>query len=215
MDTEQQLVTWSSQGETRSAQKALETYRRILAASSMLRFKDFEVYLQGGYQNDTNINDSNGDADIVVQLNQSFFGDIQQLSQEQATLYNNTYPNDAKYAYDRFWVEVVHSIIRLLDASTLTVGNKSVNVYNGEDQTSANIVICLQYRKYKSFYSEPQTIIHRGHKIFFAQRKQLDNQLSQASLCARMHQKFSKPNKRLVQTHCSSIQKPKKQTHRT
>ena len=90
MHTEQQLIAWSSQGETHSVQRTLETYRRILAASSTLRFKDFEVYLQGAYQNDTNTNGSNGDVDIVVQSNQSFFGDTQQLSQEQATLYNNT-----------------------------------------------------------------------------------------------------------------------------
>jgi hypothetical protein len=166
MDTEQQLVAWSSQGENHSAQRTLETYRRILAASSTLRFKDFEVYLQGAYQNDTNTNGSNADIDIVVQLNQAFFGDTQQLNHEQATLYNNTYPNDAKYAYDRFWVEAIHSIIRLLDASTLTCGDKSVNIYNGEDQTSTNVVIALQYRKYKSFFGEKKQSYTLGTKFF-------------------------------------------------
>src|SRR5437870_11381300 len=69
---ESQLETWTHQGATTTAKSTHETIRRALAAdSSPIKDKDFEIYLQGSYKNDTNIR-GDSDVDVVVQLNSTF-----------------------------------------------------------------------------------------------------------------------------------------------
>jgi hypothetical protein len=151
MDTEKQLEEWSRQGQVSTAQELYVAVKSVLKAGYILRDIDFEVYMHGSYQNDTNINDQ-PDVDIVVQLNQWFFRDLSELNPDQVAFYKQTYPENADYTYDQFWLEIIRTLHRLVDASTITYGYKSDKVYSASKGISANLLIGLQHRKYQRFH---------------------------------------------------------------
>ncbi len=149
MLTEEQLQAWSLQANPAYAYEACETINRVLKAGYPLREKKFEVYLQGCYINDTNIS-SYEDADIVVQLNETFDADISSLNTAEQILYNENI-FDSNYSYDDFWYDILRAFNRLTSGSTVTYGYKSIKYYNPQIGLNANIRVALQHRKYINF----------------------------------------------------------------
>jgi hypothetical protein len=63
---ESQLETWSHQGSVKQSRDTYATIKRTLEASdTKYADKDFEVFLQGSYGNDTNIY-AESDVDVVI-----------------------------------------------------------------------------------------------------------------------------------------------------
>lgn len=149
---EAQLKTWSSQGATVSAKATHESIRRALAVpSSPVKGKDFEIYLQGSYKNDTNIR-GNSDVDVVVQLNESFSRDLSALSSEEVSLYNNTF-TDAWYKWHDFNEDVRTALTDCFGKQSVVEGNKSLTVVAGNGRLKADVITCIQYRRYRRFRS--------------------------------------------------------------
>jgi len=81
-----QLATWCYQGATVSAQASYASIQAALGGSdSSIRYKDYEIYLQGSYRNDTNIY-GDSDVDVVVQLNETYYFDTSRLNEYQKKL---------------------------------------------------------------------------------------------------------------------------------
>ena len=88
---ESQLDTWSRQGAVATAKATHESIRNALTAStSAIRGRDYEVYLQGSYKNDTDIR-GDSDVDVVMQLNDAFGQDLDALSPAEGILYLQRY----------------------------------------------------------------------------------------------------------------------------
>ncbi len=84
---ESQLETWSHQGAISTAKATHESIRNALVAnSSTVKDKNFEIYLQGSYKNDTNIH-GESDVDVVVQLNSTFHYDLSALPGNESLLF--------------------------------------------------------------------------------------------------------------------------------
>jgi len=68
----EQLNRWSNQGAQETAIITHTQIQKVLNSdSSKIRGKDFEIFLQGSYKNDTNIR-GDSDVDIVVMLKDTF-----------------------------------------------------------------------------------------------------------------------------------------------
>lgn len=146
------METWSHQGAVATAKATHEQIRNALNASdSVVHGRSFEVFLQGSYKNDTNIR-GDSDVDVVVQLNETFRRDISALPVDQQTLYKSEH-QDATYSFDQFRGEVLRSLRNKFGTSSISTGNKSLKVSGGSGRLPADVIVCLQYRKYRSYQS--------------------------------------------------------------
>lgn len=149
---ESQLAVWSNQGAVVTAKNTHEAIRRALSdTGSLLKGKDLDVYLQGSYKNDTNIR-GDSDVDVVVQLNSTFSRDISALPVGQQDLYSTAFV-DAAYGWGQFRQDVLGTLIAYFGARNVDEGNKSVKLKSGSGRLAADIVPCLQYRRYLRFRS--------------------------------------------------------------
>lgn len=150
--TEAQLEGWTGQG---SVQGSANTYASIQNALSQVnnlkQNVDFEVYLQGSYKNDTNIR-GDSDVDVVVQINSIFKHDLEALSLEEKASFYKTY-SDATYTWSDFKRDVFSCLRNYYGWNMVDEGNKSLKVKASGNRLPADVVVCIQYRKYKSFYS--------------------------------------------------------------
>jgi hypothetical protein len=150
---ELQLERWSHQGPTAGASAAYESVRRGLASkNSPIRDLDFEVYLQGSYKNDTNIR-TDSDVDIVLQLNSTFHYDDSAMREEEKTALRRSTPQPT-YSWEGFRSNTLKALKSYFDESSVTEGNKSVKLSGDSGRLPADIVVCLQFRKYRKFRSE-------------------------------------------------------------
>jgi hypothetical protein len=78
---ETQLDTWAKQGSVTQSSNTYNIIKNALrAGSTPYAGKDFKVFLQGSYGNDTNIY-AESDVDIVIKLESSFQQDLTWLSE--------------------------------------------------------------------------------------------------------------------------------------
>jgi tRNA nucleotidyltransferase (CCA-adding enzyme) len=86
---ESQLDTWSHQGSVTQSANTYATIKRALeAASANYTDRNFEVFLQGSYGNDTNVF-AESDVDIVIHYDGAFYHNINQLPADQQSLERN------------------------------------------------------------------------------------------------------------------------------
>lgn len=156
---ERQLETWSHQGAVATASATNSAVHNALhAQNSPIKDKEFDVYLQGSYKNDTNIR-GDSDVDVVVQLNSTFERDLSGLSQAERLLYEQNH-SSASYLWRNFRDDVLKALVAYFRAENISEGNKSIKVSGGSGRLPADVIPCLQYRKYLRFRSlQDQTYI--------------------------------------------------------
>lgn len=140
---ESQLERWSHQGAVTTAKQTHESIREALSAFQ--RWPDaiqYGVYLQGSYKNDTNIR-GDSDVDVVVQLNSSFRSN---LSEEQEQCFRFF---TATYDWNKFRSDVLTALRNYYGWQKVTEGRKSIKVQT--PYLPADVVVCLQYRKYPQY----------------------------------------------------------------
>ena len=113
--------------------------------------KDFEVFLQGSYGNDTNIY-AESDVDTVIRLDSILRSDLSALPKEQQDAYHQAYQN-ATYTFGEFKSGVVSGLGEAFGTSAVTAGNKAIRIAANGSCRSADVVACYQYRRYIRFIS--------------------------------------------------------------
>lgn len=68
--------------------------------------------------------------------------------------FKQIYPNTAIYLWDNFRADVLNALRAYCGASKISEGNKSLKVGEESGRLPADIVVCLQYRKYQRFLSQ-------------------------------------------------------------
>lgn len=137
---ESQLRTWSHQGAVTTARQTHESIRTALGKYTQWpNGIDYEVYLQGSYKNDTNIR-GDSDVDVVVQLNSAFRSN---LTEEQKQQFGFT---SASYGWQEFRNDALKALKKYYDCSRVQEGRKSIKVQT--HYLRADVVVCIQYRKY-------------------------------------------------------------------
>ncbi len=144
-----QLETWSNQG---SITQSASTYASIKNAlehdSARYTSRNFEVFLQGSYGNDTNIY-SESDVDVVIRYDGAFYHDLTELPPEQLTLFHQTM-SDGTYPYDDFKNHAKNALIKAFPMSVVH-GKKAIRINENGTRRSADVIPAFGFRRYYRF----------------------------------------------------------------
>ena len=158
---ETQLETWSHIGSVAQSSATYNGIKNTLEASNTpFGTKNYKIFLQGSYGNDTNIY-SESDVDIVIQLDDCFQYDISDLSENQRQSFQNAHPTNASYTYVEFKKDVL-SVLNSAYGSDVSPGNKAIKIAPTGNRRSADVIAAIQFRKYYRFNSLYDQGYHEG-----------------------------------------------------
>src|SRR5688572_3382629 len=99
---EAQLKTWANQGAITGSATTYGSIKSALEADTTeYANRDFAVFLQGSYGNDTNIY-AESDVDVVICYRGAYYRDLDQLSEAEKAAYLAAHGGTASYSYDAF-----------------------------------------------------------------------------------------------------------------
>ena len=157
---EHQLDTWSHQGSKVQSAATYEVIRNALKdPRAPLAGRDFTVFLQGSYGNDTNIY-GDSDVDVVCCLNDVFYSDTGALTATELAAYNSGF-GTATYSYAQFKAEVLIWLKQVFGAG-VTSGNKAIYVPASGNRRESDVLVCAEHRRYTSFPSASMARFSRG-----------------------------------------------------
>lgn len=147
-----QLETWSHQGAVTTAKSTADSVKNALSSysSGWPSGVNFEVYLQGSYKNDTNIH-GDSDVDVVAQLDSTFYSN---LLENQKRILDLT---PASYGWSDFRADVLKALKNYYGRGQISEGNKSIKIKTNNGRLPADVVVCSQYRRYKTVSSYDYT----------------------------------------------------------
>lgn len=171
--SEAQLKSWSHQGAMQTSRDTYATIKRALE-SSKARYanRNFEIFLQGSYGNDTNIY-AESDVDIVICCSDAFYHNLEKLAPEQVTAFHSHF-NNGSYDYTEFKSAVRDALVEAFGTS-VTVGKKAVNIGASGARRSADVVPVFEHRRYYSFGLNDQQNFHKGISFFTSDSQRIDN----------------------------------------
>jgi len=176
---ESQLDTWARQGAIAGSRDTYATVKRCLESSTVpYGDKDFEVFLQGSYGNDTNIY-AESDVDVVIRLDSTYYYDIDALdSDAQAAYHAATSPGT--YSYDQFKSDVV-AVLRDCFGSAVNVGTKAIAIDPSGNRRKADVIVAAAFRRYHNFSSSMKSDYLSGICFFTSDGTRVDNYPKQHS----------------------------------
>lgn len=164
---ENQLITWSHVGGTRQISDTYNTIKNAIEErhSPYWPKTSFDVYLQGSYNNDTNVwRDS--DVDIVI-AQRTFFYDLSRLGPYERIAASNSIPAGGNYNYSDFRTDVIAWLTGRFGPVFVVPGKKAVLVRgNGTSRRDADVLVCAQHHEYRRFNSPTDNDIRIGVKFF-------------------------------------------------
>ena len=148
---ESQLSRWSHHGAQDSSKRTHEAIRRALDAHQWPPGMTRDFYLQGSYRNDTNIR-GDSDVDVVLELTSAFHHDASALSQyERGLLASSFHP--ASHDWNDFRRETLKALESGFGRGMVSQGNKSIKLKSDPPRLAADVVVCIQHRRYTSYYT--------------------------------------------------------------
>ena len=148
---EQQLSKWSHHGSQEPSKRTHEAIRSALNAHEWPQGMRYDFYLQGSYRNDTNIS-GDSDVDVVLELKSAFNHDAPSLSKHEREVLSASF-SQATYGWDDFRREALLALENWFGKSLVTQGNKSIKLKAKPPRLAADIVVCLEHRRYASYHS--------------------------------------------------------------
>ncbi len=153
---ESQLSTWSHHGAQDSSKNTHKAIHRALDAHQWPSGMTREFYLQGSYRNDTNIR-GDSDVDVVLELTSAFRHDASALPQYQQELLDSSF-QPADYDWNDFRRETLKALEAGFGRGMVSQGNKSIKLRADPPRLAADVVVCMEYRRYTSRHSCVQGI---------------------------------------------------------
>ena len=147
---ESQLESWSHQGSIAQSSATYSTIKNTLEVSDTpYADKQYKVFLQGSYGNDTNIY-SESDVDIVIQLNDCFQHDLSDLTDDQKVTFHAAYPENAIYTHVDFKRDVL-SVLKDAYGEDVNSGDKAIKIVENANRRNADVIAAVQFRRYHKF----------------------------------------------------------------
>lgn len=148
--SEDQLARWSKQGPSAQFTSTYETLRGVLKdPAAPYAGREFSIFLQGSYKNDTNIY-GDSDVDVVVRLDQTLYPDLHFLNEDDTARYN-AQRSAAGYTLAKFKEEVVAWLAHKFGAASVVPGKKAVLVKGNGSRRDADVLVCATLRRYYSY----------------------------------------------------------------
>lgn len=160
-----QLETWSHQGAVATSSAAYASIRHaLLKSSSPLAERGVEIFLQGSYANATNIY-GDGDIDVVVFYEDTFYKDMSALSSDQRQLHEAVFP-PATYKWSQLRDDVLTALRAHYEVGAVRLGRKSLKVDTGSGRRTSDVVPAVQFRRYATFIDQKNLTAHWGIQFF-------------------------------------------------
>ncbi len=194
---ESQLETWSHQGSITQSSTTYNTIKNVLeAVGNPYTGKNYKVFLQGSYGNDTNIY-AESDVDIVIKLNDCFRYDLDEVPDAQKKAFKAAY-SDATYTHSDFKRDVV-SVLDAEYGDDVDPGDKAIDIAANGSRRKADVIAAIQYRRYHKFLGTSNQIYEEGICFFSGAGKCIANYPKQHSAnCCKKHQNTRKWFKPMV-----------------
>lgn len=176
---EAQLETWSHQGSITQSSTTYNSIRSVLDANTTpYASKNFKVFLQGSYGNDTNVY-AESDVDIVIRLDDCFHSDLGSLSEDEKSAYKQAF-SDATYTYVDFKRDVL-SVLQGQYGSAVKVGDKAIAIDANGSRRKSDVIVATQFRRYFKFRSSSESEYVEGICFFNAAGERIANYPKQHS----------------------------------
>lgn len=197
---ESQLQTWSAQGSITQSAATYNTLKNVLTdSSSLYNAKDFSIFLQGSYGNDTNIwKDS--DVDIIIRLNQTFYSDLSQLDEGARDSFGTAYP-DVEYGFHEFRAEVIDWLTKHF-GNDVKPRKKAIFIKGNSGRRDADILVCAKLRRYRKGSSGTDNQYDEGICFFLPDMTRVINFPEQhRANCTAKHQNSNDWFKKMVRVY--------------
>ncbi|SIR04176.1 nucleotidyltransferase [Aquipseudomonas alcaligenes] len=176
---ESQLETWSHQGSVAQSSSTYNSIKDVLEdATTPYADKNFKVFLQGSYGNDTNIY-AESDVDIVIRLDDCFFSDTNWLSGEEKEAHKYAFKS-ATYTHVDFKRDVL-SVLKAQYGKAVNAGGKAIAIDANGSRRKADVIAAIQFRRYSKFRSTTDSEYIEGICFFNADGEQIANYPKQHS----------------------------------
>lgn len=176
---ESQLKIWSHQGSITQSAATYNTIKNALeATSAAYHGKNYKVFLQGSYGNDTNIY-AESDVDVVILLEDVYYSDVAQLSPEDKEAYDEAFI-PASYSYDEYKKGVLKALADRF-GSDVKAGDKAIAVAANGSRRKADVIAAMQFRRYWKFKSTSDTSYDEGICFFNGAGERIANYPKQHS----------------------------------
>ena len=145
-----QLNTWSGQGATVTSASTYATIRAALEdAKAKYTDRDFKIFLQGSYGNDTNIW-AESDVDVVIRYDGAFYHDIKSRPADEQAEFEAAYPNSGTYSYKDF-KEHVRQALNAKFGESVKPGSKAIKIEASGNRRNADVIVAFEFRRYYKF----------------------------------------------------------------
>lgn len=159
---ESQLTTWANQGSITQSASTYNSIKGVLEQSgSPFTGKKMAIYLQGSYGNHTNVYGVDSDVDIVCCLEDVFQYDLSAMKAAAQDVFRSRHPTNATYGYTQFKAGVV-AWLRQQYGSDVTVGSKAIKIGANGNRRSADVLPCIDFRRYQAASNGNDTNYHEG-----------------------------------------------------
>jgi len=170
---ETQLVTWAKQGSVTQSSTTYNTIKNALEdPDATYTSRDFTVFLQGSYGNDTNIW-AESDVDVVMRYNDAFFHDLDELSEPEKTAFRQTHP-DGTYSYSDFKAHVKQALDDAFPGD-VTVSKRTIKVKANGNRRSADVLVAFKFRRYHRFRAVGDEDYDEGIALFNSDGQMISN----------------------------------------
>jgi hypothetical protein len=153
--SEDQLTTWAKQGSVTQSASTYQTVKAVLEdPKAPFHNRDFDVFLQGSYGNDTNIY-ADSDVDIAIRLYSTVYSDTSELETTELQKYNSGFSR-AEYQLEDFKADVL-SWLKYKFGDTVDAGKKAIRIPANGVRRDADVLVCakhLQYGKTREYYND-------------------------------------------------------------
>lgn len=197
---ESQLDTWSAQGSITQSQATYATIKGALeAADAPYAGRDYKIFLQGSYGNDTNIY-ADSDVDVVIRMDGIYYSDLSGLSETDLAAYNAA-RSEGTYSFAQFRTDVITQLTRKF-GTAVKPQKKAVLVEGNGSRRDTDVLPCTMYRKYTRFRSWSDQAFVEGIRFKTTDGVEIINYPKQHSEnCTTKHQGTSswfKPTVRII-----------------
>lgn len=198
--SEEQLATWSKQGPSAQFTATYETIRGVLNDSSSPYYsKEFTIFLQGSYKNDSNVY-GDSDVDVVIRLDGTFYTDLDQLPADDIAAYNAA-RSSATYSLQQFKADVVGWLTKKY-GNDVDLGTKAIFIKGNGARRDADVLVCAKLRRYHSFKSQQNHSYTEGICFFRSDGTRIDNfPIQHSDNCTTKHQSTKSWFKPTVRTY--------------
>lgn len=195
-----QLETWSHLGSVNQSAQTYDVIRQVLNDNNSPYYsKDFSIFLQGSYGNETNVY-RDSDVDIVIQLNQTYYSDTNLLKPDAKTNFDKAF-SLATYQYADFKTDVLGWLQKQFGPD-VKLGKKAIFIKGSGNRRDADVLVCAPHRRYRAESTGMDTVYDEGIVFWGGDGIEIVNfPVQHSEKCTTKHQSTNQRFKRMVRVY--------------